>query len=267
MATRNRTELFDEFRRTAPRPINTIRIVLPPEWVDHVDNIRDYIQSINDKLQKLDNLYSKKLREIFDADGKKYDAQIEILSAQITKDFHAAENHLKRIAMTKSIEKINPTVAERRIRLNAMRNCALRLQDASKQFRNIRADALRQMEQRNNITQIIPVDDEDETTSLQMQELRDRTNTRTKEIHDLAQSVQELADMFKQLNVLVLDQGSVIDRIDYNVENALSNVQVANIELKKAEKYSRSTRSWACICILILLMIILVIILIYKHQN
>lgn len=32
--------------------------------------------------------------------------------------------------------------------------------------------------------------------------------------------MQELADMFKQISLLVVEQGSVLDRIDYNVYKA-----------------------------------------------
>ena len=33
-----------------------------------------------------------------------------------------------------------------------------------------------------------------------------------------AQSIEELSDIFKELAVLVIDQGTILDRIDFNME-------------------------------------------------
>ncbi len=37
-------------------------------------------------------------------------------------------------------------------------------------------------------------------------------------LHILAKSIEELSVIFKELAVLVIDQGTVLDRIDYNME-------------------------------------------------
>ena len=39
--------------------------------------------------------------------------------------------------------------------------------------------------------------------------------------------------------MLVQEQGTILDRIDYNIENALENTQVAHKELVKANNYMK----------------------------
>ena len=54
---------------------------------------------------------------------------------------------------------------------------------------------------------------------------------REREINDIAQGIIELADIFKELQGMVIDQGTMLDRIDYNVENMAVNVKAADKEL------------------------------------
>ena len=54
---------------------------------------------------------------------------------------------------------------------------------------------------------------------------------REREINDIAQGIIELADIFKELQVMVIDQGTMLDRIDYNIENMAINVKAADKEL------------------------------------
>lgn len=54
---------------------------------------------------------------------------------------------------------------------------------------------------------------------------------REREINDIAQGIIELADIFKELQVMVIDQGTMLDRIDYNIENMAVNVKAADKEL------------------------------------
>lgn len=54
---------------------------------------------------------------------------------------------------------------------------------------------------------------------------------REREITDIAKGIIELADIFKELQTMIIDQGTLLDRIDYNVENMSVNVKAAEKEL------------------------------------
>lgn len=48
---------------------------------------------------------------------------------------------------------------------------------------------------------------------------------RNKQITDLVKSINELAKVYKEMNELVIEQGSLIDRIDFNIEEAVDHVE------------------------------------------
>lgn len=62
---------------------------------------------------------------------------------------------------------------------------------------------------------------------------------REREIEDIAQGIIELANIFQELQTMVIDQGSMLDRIDYNVENMSRDVKEADKELKVATGYQK----------------------------
>jgi syntaxin 16 len=62
---------------------------------------------------------------------------------------------------------------------------------------------------------------------------------REREIEDIAQGIIELANIFQELQTMVIDQGSMLDRIDYNVENMFRDVKEADKELKVASGYQK----------------------------
>ena len=62
---------------------------------------------------------------------------------------------------------------------------------------------------------------------------------REREINDIASGIIELSDIFKDLSTLVIDQGTMLDRIDYNIENMRGEVKEAEKELVVAGGYQR----------------------------
>lgn len=55
---------------------------------------------------------------------------------------------------------------------------------------------------------------------------------REREINDIAKGIIELSDIFRELQSMVIDQGTMLDRIDYNVERMGTEVKAADKELK-----------------------------------
>lgn len=72
-----------------------------------------------------------------------------------------------------------------------------------------------------------------------LEEMNERASEREKEIIKVAQSINELAQLFKELNVLVIEQGTILDRIDYNIEQTSVKVKQGVQELEKADEYSK----------------------------
>ena len=64
---------------------------------------------------------------------------------------------------------------------------------------------------------------------------------RDEEISTLLGSITELAGVFKDLQTLVQHQGTILDRIDDNIETACQNVKSANKSLKDTEKMMKSS--------------------------
>lgn len=53
-------------------------------------------------------------------------------------------------------------------------------------------------------------------------------------------------------------QGTILDRIDYNVEQVVHNTAQANVQLRKAEENQRSGRAAKCIMFLMVTIFFLV---------
>ena len=62
---------------------------------------------------------------------------------------------------------------------------------------------------------------------------------REQEINDIAKGIIELADIFKDLQTMVIDQGTMLDRIDYNVERMVVDVKGAEKELTVVSSRTR----------------------------
>jgi syntaxin 16 len=84
---------------------------------------------------------------------------------------------------------------------------------------------------------------------------------------DIAQGIIELADIFKELQSMIIDQGTMLDRIDYNVERMAVDVKAADKELKVASGYQRKGTKRRIIFLLILLVVGMFILLMVKPKR
>lgn len=86
--------------------------------------------------------------------------------------------------------------------------------------------------------------------------------SREQEVSKIVNSIVDLNTVFKDLSHLVQEQGTILDRIDYNIESTQTKVFEGYKQLQKAEKYQRKNKKIYCILILasmIMFMIILTI--------
>lgn len=67
---------------------------------------------------------------------------------------------------------------------------------------------------------------------------------------NLERSLQEVYEMFVQISTLVMEQGSLVQVIEYETENALQNVDKGTDQLEKARELQiKSLKKKTCILI------------------
>ena len=87
---------------------------------------------------------------------------------------------------------------------------------------------------------------------------------RDQDLSDLLSNVNDLAEIFKDMQSLVMEQGSILDRIDYNIDIASNNVSLGKESIKKADKYHKNNCFRNIIIILIICIFIESLLLIFK---
>ncbi|PIO35863.1 hypothetical protein AB205_0161710, partial [Aquarana catesbeiana] len=68
-------------------------------------------------------------------------------------------------------------------------------------------------------------------------------------ILQLEEDIRGINEIFKDLGMMVHEQGEMIDSIEANVESADVHVQQANQQLARAAEYQRKSRKKICIII------------------
>ena len=85
---------------------------------------------------------------------------------------------------------------------------------------------------------------------------------REREISKLAMGILEISTIFKEMETLVVDQGSMLDRIDYNLTRTVEDLKSSDKELIKAQGYQKRTTKCKIIfllCLIVLALFILVV--------
>ncbi|BEJ14170.1 hypothetical protein CspHIS471_0313440 [Cutaneotrichosporon sp. HIS471] len=255
---------------------------LPPKWVDKSDEVEDILERIKIKSAALDKLHAKHVLPAF-TDRSAEEREIERQTSDITRDFRRASNLVTSIATGKSA-----TRAEKLTAKNVQRGLAQKIQETSGHFR-VKQRVYMQKLQGHSIKNkdllaasgAITLRGADSYDALAEDEEVSRTQLqshvqsgvaldieqRTHEITQIASSISELADLFRDLGNLVVEQGTVLDSVEYNVQQTAKQMDDAVQELQIARQYQSNTGKRKCILLLILLIIGMIIILIYKPRR
>ena len=70
----------------------------------------------------------------------------------------------------------------------------------------------------------------------QVEALDFNLETRDRELTEIAKSIAQLAELFKDLSALVIDQGTLLDSVEYNIEQTAVQMEEAVRELNTATK-------------------------------
>ncbi|KAI1811358.1 t-SNARE [Poronia punctata] len=278
--------------------------LLPPRWADVNDEVTDLLADVARESQTLERLHQKHVLPGFnDEEAKRAEeGEIERLTQRITKNFHECHRCIQRVEkMVREGQQAGTmTRAEEVMAKNIQISLASRVQEASAGFRKKQSAYLKKLRGMAGLGAVSPSGDRGSTPlatagvanyttdpsllesdadrSYSQSALQQTTAQRLlhsndaailqreREIEDIAQGIIELSDLFRDLQTMVIDQGTMLDRIDYNVERMATDVKAAEKELVVASGYQKKTTKRKLILLLLLLVVGAIILLALKPK-
>lgn len=278
---------------------------MEPEWVFTHNDLKGDLSELEKMLEQLASLYAQHLLPSFvDADTSHLEHEIRIRSHRLTDMLHSVEQKVRAISKSQpptdeSIDSRNDT--ERIIRRNLQKRFATPLQALSMNFRKRQKSYLEKLKQvresngDNDRLVSVPLHDvktqapndsngfgeysrdvdvngerSDAFSEVQLLAVENASalaEERRRELNRVASNINDLATIVKDIAALVVDQGTVLDRVDYNLEDARLKTSMATRELRIADQYQSKRHALCCIIILSIGCAIMTIILIYKWTS
>ncbi|KZC09068.1 PREDICTED: syntaxin-16 [Dufourea novaeangliae] len=252
----------------------------PPVWIDALEETQYILSRLRVKVDTLIELHGKQLTRPTLDDTSQEERQMEQLTREIGRAF---SNGYRQVQSIKTAVRHATKPVERQLATSAVMALSTALQELGLRYRSAQNHYLTQIKSReersnqffpedqsiylNNTTTDTWLVDTNETNAeswhineqrqdsvlLQLDDSEDRMKfamEREEQIGSIVQSIADLRHIFKDLGNMVQDQGTVLDRIDYNIEQTQVQVQEGYKQLKKADSYQRANRKLYCIVVL-----------------
>ena len=266
---------------------------LPPAFLDMTGELDESLAFISTRIDELTILYKKNILPGFN-DRSMDEEEIEKLNYIITRKFQGCYTIIKKLdIIRKTNDETNLIKKKSELIMidNIKKNYALKIQNYSSNFRKLQNNYIKFLKQEdfdanlnnkpilestsNNALDIETEEVEEysrqalkqSSTVLQKQDSTTLIRQREQEISKLAQGILEVSAIFKEMQNMVIDQGTILDRIDYNIENAKTNIQESNKQLNKASNYQKRTQKCKIILLLSLLVLGLLIVVVTKPHK
>lgn len=261
-----------------------------PDWLSLVDDFRYEASKISDKIERLredqDSYLRNKTSALFDQDEhslQTLEQEIENKSHEITRLF----NHLHQLVL--QLKSIATRYPGHKVLRNIQQWQCRELANLSERLRTYQKQHLSRLNEKEKYMEqfVINFDDVDDVMADSMghQQIRfpeedrlapsdaniafDNRNYQSQEqvqveyvdnemlrqqdaeMTKVMKSIVELNQIFQDMSAMVVNQGSLMDRIDYNMETVHMKVREGAIQLARAERTAARTRKLKCIFILI----------------
>lgn len=266
---------------------------LAPSIFDISNALDSHLSDAKLKTNELNMLY-KRLLIARDSERLSLESHIEELNYRITKSIEQCYVQIKKFEfLQKNYQRLSLKYGPDELAMieNYKKTYALKIQDGLLVFRNLQ----------NNYMKFLK-DDDDEATQLLLssapstssllldEELKDiedysrqalqlaqqqlQSNPdsqlialREREISKVAMGILEISTIFKEMETLVVTQGSMMDRIDYNLTRTAQDLKVSDKELVKAQNYQKRTTKCKIIFLLLLIALALFILVVARPHN
>ena len=245
-------------------------------YVESYKKVNNILDDLLTNFASLKSFQQERIKPKFideEIENKKIDKEIDKLTIKMMKKIKFCESLIKVIKNKKTESN---TLLEK-VKSNIKLYLITRIQNFSNEFRQNQQQHLKYLKEMGVITY---TDDNNINSSESFFNNKDEENKnflytkeddinlqikkRDEDITVLAKSISELSDIFKDLQSVVQEQGTILDRIDYNINLSYENTQQGLNSIKKAEEHQKESCFRNAILLLFLIIFVETILILFK---
>lgn len=231
-----------------------------PSWVHVVQHFNELERSVTVRLERLYAAHREVFAPKFGTDApEESEEELQARSDKIADDIKKFLNELQRLVATGVRVPDNANVDELRAAENVKRHLSSRLSVHLRAFSDSQEQFAKQLKNRDAKRKQFSIGSADVRERLEREErtskyltqgysqveinellmMEDQALETSREVQNIMAQVNELNQMFKDMHDLVVEQGTVLDRIDFNIEQAADKVSKGLVELRKAREQQK----------------------------
>ena len=216
--------------------------------------------------------------QFFEEENKKLSKNIKKTENQLRKELSRIEKNIREYINEELLEAENDFVFK--IKENMRQNILTEINSFSKKFKLEQEIFFKKCEELNfetkdnfNFIELNEIStnssdlNENNNDNFLMKEEPDEImKHREIEIDKISKKMNNLQELFKDLNIIVIEQGTILDRIDYNIELACDNEQKSKKNIIKANESHKGSCFRNAILILFIIIFVESCFLLFKFM-
>ena len=254
-------------------------------FAESYKKVNNILEDLLGNFSSLKSLQNERIKPKFSDEqneNKRIDNEIKALIKEMMKKIRFCEGLTK---MEKNNNFIDESNIENKIINNVKMHLVSKIQNFSNEFRKNEQQFMKYLKEMGSDQEYLENDNKNENNNLnnsfdssssddekenlnknflQTQDDNFELKKRDEDINILANSINELSGIFKDLQNVVHEQGTILDRIDYNIEVSYENSHKGLKLLKKAEDHQNESCFRNVILALFLIIFIETLLIIIK---
>jgi syntaxin 16 len=227
------------------------------------DDVNLKLSLLDRNLAELDGLFTQRSRLTFDtADLDSLDRQIQAITADISQRISQLNSDIRHPLPTRDPDAV-------RLLVSLQQSHRLRLTAVVQRFRELQSTRRSTFQASDDSPDPISAMYADlELPEQAVAQLDEQAVGEQTELARLMALMNELNAMFRDLSLVVFEQGTVLDRIDTRIELAVEDVRAGNADLEHAAEHQRRGCFYPYIvCVMALIGICLLVMLFRKRDK
>ena len=242
--------------------------VSTPEYMQLYEECNNILKDFDIEFNKLKEEQQKRIVPNFnETESKLITQNIQMISSKMTQQLKKCKQLAKELKIQLSLSDLDENV-----KINMYQNLLNRLAETTRALQINEEMQLQKYQEFNGVEDsFFNLNNYDSIETNQTQNFKsidtkklDVNKERNKEIDQIVKTVNELKEIFMDVSELVIAQGTILDRIDYNTYQTRHNIRRGNKEMEETHERLKSGCLRRINQILVLSIFIMAILIIFK---